>query len=127
MSHQTTSRTNGSAGPQRRKVWLIEGGYTSDTRHLEKLAGKKDQHRSLMNALEDRGLDARLMIFTFGVGGTVYKQSKDDMRQLGVDAADITITLKEIHLHSVTTAVAIITQRRILDRQKLFHSHKQPP
>ena len=127
MSHQTTSRTNGSAGPQRRKVWLIEGGYTSDTRHLEKLAEKKDQHCSLMNALEDRGLDARLMIFTFGVGGTVYKQSKEDMSQLGVDAAGITKTLKEIHLHSVTTAVAIITQRRILDRQKLFHSHKQPP
>ena len=32
------SRADGSSGPQRRKVWLIEGGYTSDTRHLEKLA-----------------------------------------------------------------------------------------
>ena len=31
-------------GPQRRKyrkVWLIEGGYTSDTRHLTKLAEKE--------------------------------------------------------------------------------------
>ena len=79
MNNRTTSMAGSSAGPQRRKVWLIEGGYTSDTRHLEKLAEKKNQHQSLMNALEDRGLDARLMIFTFGVGGTVYSQCKDDM------------------------------------------------
>ena len=33
------SRAVGSSWPQRRKVWLkLEGGYTSDTRHLEKLA-----------------------------------------------------------------------------------------
>ena len=36
------SRAEGSSGPQRRKVWLIEGGYTSDTRHLEKLAEKQN-------------------------------------------------------------------------------------
>ena len=127
MRHQIASRTDGSVGPQRRKVWLIEGGYTSDTRHLEKLAEKKSQHASLMNAIENRGLDARLMIFTFGVGGTIYSQSKDDMSQLGVGATSITKALKEIHLHSVTTAVAIITQRRILDGQKLMHSQKKPP
>ena len=38
------SRADGSSGPQRRKVWLIEGGYTSDTRHLEKLAEKQNQN-----------------------------------------------------------------------------------
>lgn len=37
---QRSSRADSSSGPRRRKVWLIEGGYTSDTRHLEKLAGK---------------------------------------------------------------------------------------
>ena len=39
------SRSEGSSGPQRRKVWLIEGGYTSDTRHLQKLAEKQKQHQ----------------------------------------------------------------------------------
>ena len=29
------SRADDSSGPQRRKLWLIEGGYTSDTRLLE--------------------------------------------------------------------------------------------
>ena len=71
-------------------------------------------------------------MFTFGsgsFGGTVYRlysQSKDDMSQLGVGAVatSVTKTLTEIHLHSVNTAVAIITQCRILDRQKLTHSQK---
>ena len=48
------SRADGSSGPQSRKVWLIEGGYTSDTRHLEKLAEKQNQHRKLVGALELR-------------------------------------------------------------------------
>ena len=34
-----------------RKVWLIEGEYTSDTRYLEKLAEKKNQHHKLMDVL----------------------------------------------------------------------------
>ena len=44
--------------PIKAKVWLIEGGYTSDTRHLEKLAEKKNQHQKLMDALVVRGFDA---------------------------------------------------------------------
>ena len=113
------NRADGSAGPQRRKVWLREGGYTSDTRHLEKLAEKQTQHRKLVGALELRGFDVKPMIFAFGVGGTIYKESVEDMRQLGVGTTAITKTLKEVHLHSVTCATNIITQRRILDSQKL--------
>ena len=78
------SRANGSTGPQRRKVWLIKGGYTSNTRHLEKLAEKQNQHRKLVGALELRGFDVKPMIFAFGIGGTIYKQSVEDMRQLGL-------------------------------------------
>ena len=66
-----------SSGPQRRKVWLIEGSYTSDTRHLEKLAEKLNQHQKLVGALELRRfdfIDVKPMVFTFGVGGTIYKR-----------------------------------------------------
>ena len=66
------------------------------------------------------------MIFAFGVGGTIYKQSVEDMRQLGVSATAITKTLKEVHVHSVTCATNII-QRRILDSQKLLQTQRQPP
>ena len=102
-----------------RIVWLIEGGYTSDTRYLEKLAEKKNQHHKLMNALTLRGFDAKLMIFAFGVGGSIYRQKIEDLRQLRVSTAVITKTLKDIHLHFVTYATNIITQRTNLDRQKL--------
>ena len=55
-----------------RKVRLIEGGYPSDTRHLEKLVEKQTQHRKLVGALELRGSTVQPMVFTFGVGGTAY-------------------------------------------------------
>ena len=105
----------------------ICSGYTSDTRHLEKLAEKQNQNRKLAGALELRGFDVKPMIFAFGVGGTIYEQSVEDMRQLGVSTTAITKTLKEVHLHSVTCATNIITQRRILDSQKLLQTHRQPP
>ena len=67
------------------------------------------------------------MIFAFGVGGTIYKQSVEDMRQLGVSSTAITKTLKEVHVHSVTCATSIFTQCRILDSQKLLQTQRQPP
>ena len=43
------NRADGSSRPQDRKVLvgLIEGGYTSDTRHLEMLAENQHQYRKL--------------------------------------------------------------------------------
>ena len=120
------NRAAGSSGPQCRKVWLIEGDYTSDTRHLEKLAEKQKQHRKLVGASELRRFDVKPITFAFGVGGTIYKQSVEDMRQLGVSSTAIIKTLKEVHLHSVTCATNIVTQRRILDSQKLLQTQRQP-
>ena len=121
------SRADGSSGPQRRKVWLIEGGYTSDTRHLEKLAEKKNQRQKLVGALELRGFDVKPIIFAFGVGGTIYKQAVEDLHQPGVSTMAITTPSKEAHLHSVKCATNIIIQRRVLDSQKLLRTQRQPP
>ena len=62
---------------------------------------------------------------TFGVGGTIYRQSMEDMYQLGVSTctAVITKTLEDIHLYSVTYAINIITQCRILEGQKFQQAH----
>ena len=119
MCSQRSFRIDSQSRPRCSRVWLIEGGYTSDIRHSEKLADKKNQHHRLLDALTLRGFDAKLMIFAFGVCGTMYRQSMEDMRQMGVSTAVITKTLRDIHLHSVTYASNIITQRRILDRQEL--------
>ena len=63
MNSQSRADGSSAAGPQRRKVWLVEGGYTSDTRHLEKLAEKHNQHRKLVGALELRGCQANDLHF----------------------------------------------------------------
>ena len=42
-------RSAGRPAPQQRKVWLIEGGCTSDTKYLDKIAQKKAQHQGLMD------------------------------------------------------------------------------
>ncbi len=80
-----------------------------------------------MQALQIRGYDAKLMTFTFGVGGSIYQQAHKDMQELGVSVTAAKTTLRAIHLHSVESAVKIITQRRILDRQKLLHAQVRPP
>ena len=115
-------RPSGSTGPRRRKIWVLEGGYTADTRHLDKVEEKQSQHAQLMHALQVRGFDAKLMVLTFGLGATIYQQAAEDLHALGVNMSSVKKTLKAIHLHSVECAVNIITQRRIMDRQKLFRS-----
>ena len=130
MSSQSSSGADSPSGPRRRKMWLIEGDTPLTPDILRSSHQKKNQHHKLMDALTPRGLYAKLMIFAFMVGGTIYRQTMEDMRQLGVSTANITKTLKDIHLHSVTYATNIITQRRLLDRQKLkqpHHTQQYPP
>ena len=69
----------------------------------------------MMKAVGVKGFDAKLMVFAFGVGGSIYKQTLKDLKQVGVSAAARTKILRD--LHSVTSAVYMITWRRILDTQ----------
>ena len=43
---------------RQRKAWLLECGCTSDTRHLGKIQEKRQQHKTLLKALEMKGFDA---------------------------------------------------------------------
>ncbi len=74
---------------------------------------KELQHAQLMHALQVKGFDAKLMVLTFGLGGTVYQQiaCAEDMRLPGVNMTSVQNTLRAIHLHSgsVECAVHIIT------------------
>ena len=86
------------------------GGYTADTRHQEKIHKKQEQHKHLMKALTLQGYDARLMIFIFGVGGSILQQAKDDLKVLGVDQTAIKKVLRGIQLHSVEYVAKFVTQ-----------------
>ncbi len=79
---------------RRRKVWVIEGGYTADSRPGDKMREKELQHAQLMHALKVRGFDAELMVLMFGLGGTVYQQAAEDLHLLGVNMPSVKPTIK---------------------------------
>ena len=110
-----------------RKIWVIEGGYTSDTRHAEKVQEKMEQHKTLLQALEAQGFDTRLAILTFGVGGTLYKPTKDALHDVGITPTEMKRLLKELHLHSIECLHNVVIQRRMLDSQALRHQTPRPP
>ncbi len=95
-------------------MWVLEGGYTADTGHWDyrdMMKEKELQHAQLqhaqlaqlqlMHALQIRCFNAKLMILTVGLGGTVYQQAAEDLRALGVNMTSVKTTLTAIHLHSV--------------------------
>ena len=112
---------------RKRKIWLLEGGYTADTKHLAKIAEKEQQHMTLLRALRTQGFDPHLQILTFGVGGTVFEQTKTFMHDNGISPNDTTHLLNQIHLHSVQCLHNIVVQRRQLDTQILRHQTPRPP
>ena len=89
---------------RKRKIWLLEGGYTSDTRHLEKPTEKERQHDTLLKALDLQGFDTRLGGLTFGVGGSVYKGIQAILSDVGIVPTEMKKVLNDIHLHSVKLA-----------------------
>ena len=80
-----------------------------------------------MKALDLQGFDARLLILTFGVGGTIYKRTLDSLEIAGVGTMEMKTLLKDIHLHSVACLHNIVIQRRCLDSEALRHQTPRPP
>jgi hypothetical protein len=44
-----------------RKIWLIESGYSSNTRYMDKVTEKKEQHAELCKLLAAEGYDVMLL------------------------------------------------------------------
>ena len=112
---------------RKRKIWLLEGGGTSDTRHFEKVIEKQRQLETLLKALDLRGFDTRLGVLTFGVGGSIYKGTQAILSDVGIIPAELKKVLKDIQLHSVEYLHTIVIQRRHLDSQALRHQTPRPP
>ena len=88
---------------------------------------KRQQHKTLLKALEMQGFDVRLLILTFGVGGTIYKRTQDYLEDVGIGPVEMKKLLKDIHLHSVEYLHNIVVQRRQLDSEALRHQTHRPP
>ena len=95
------SQTHTHSQSRQRKLRLLEGECRSDTRHPEKIEGERQQHKTLLKALEMRGFDARLLMLTCVVGGTIYKRTQDYSKDVGISPVEMKKLLRDIRLHSV--------------------------
>jgi hypothetical protein len=56
-----------------RKIWLIELGYSSDTRYMDKVTEKQEQHAELGKLLAAEGYDVVLLPGVLGSAGAFFK------------------------------------------------------
>jgi hypothetical protein len=56
-----------------RKVWLNELGYSSDTRYMDKVIEKNEQHAELCKLLAAEEYDVMLLPVVLWIAGTLFK------------------------------------------------------
>ena len=99
-----------------RTVSIVEGGYCSDTRYLEKLAEKEAQHTALETALKSYGYDVEVLTYILGFGGSTYTSNEKTMKALGIDHSAADALTRKTHEHTVVCAHNILKCRRFLER-----------
>ena len=108
-----------------RKVWIVEGGYCTDTRYMDKLLRKELQHKQLQESLKQRGFEVILLPIVLGVTGTIYKTNIAALSALGIEQDKAKKLLKELHLHAVISHHTIIKLRRKLENINMSKTKKQ--
>ena len=98
MPTLTARLQNGRA----RKIWIVEGGYCSDTRYEDKLKEKEGQHQALQTALEDHGHQVSTLPIILGVSGSHFHSTTDAFKQLGIGHDAINTLMIKLHEHSIT-------------------------
>jgi hypothetical protein len=101
-----------------RKVWLIELGYSSDTRYMDKVIEKKEQHAELCKMLAVEGYDVGLLPVVLGSAGTLFKCLGGATKEMDIPNARKTKLYSKLHLHSIHSLQNLVSQRRYLERQK---------
>lgn len=71
--HNEEGALSTTIGDKRRKVWILEGGYCSDTNYARKYEQKTQQHQKLCHMLTQHGYEVRLLPLPLGLAGTMYK------------------------------------------------------
>ena len=103
---------NGTA----RRIWIVEGGYCSDTRYQEKLKDKEAQHQALQEALEDYGYKVAVLPVILGFSGSHFHTTTHAFKQLGIEHSAATTLMLKLHEHAITSLHNIVVSRRVLER-----------
>lgn len=109
-----------------RKVWIVEGGYCTDTRYSDKFRRKETQHEHLQTLLQARGFEVILLPVILGFTGAIYKTTVSAVAALCIERAQAKKLLYDLHAHAIQTHHTIIKLRRKLENTKLPKTSKRP-
>jgi ribonuclease HI len=89
----------GGAGTKGRRLTLVELKYCRDTDPEYRLQQAHNQHAELIGILKEAGHETQLVTILLGVGGTIYKTTKEAIHKLGATSASKTTS--DLHYYSV--------------------------
>jgi hypothetical protein len=99
-----------------RKIRLIELGYSSDTRYMDKVIEKKEQHAELCRLLAAEEYVVVLLPVVLGIAGTFFKCRDRATKEMDIPNARKKNLHSKLHLHSIHSLQSLVSQRRYLDR-----------
>jgi hypothetical protein len=94
---------------------FIELGYSSDTRYMDKVIEKIEQHAELCKLLAVKGYDVMLLPVVLGSAGTPFKCLDRAAKEMNIPNGGKKETTKS-HLHNLHILQNLLSQRRYLQR-----------
>jgi hypothetical protein len=82
-------------------MWLIELGYSSDTRYMDKGTEKKGQHAELSRLIAAEGYDVMLLPVVLGSAGTLFKFLDRATKEMDIPNARRKKLYSKLQLHCV--------------------------
>ena len=124
--------TNPNKDPPTRpcKAFILEVGYTSETRYTDKVLEKTQQHAQLRSLLESEGFEGVIQSVILGTSGGIFLSQGQILDELGVEKSRRDKLNRKLHLHSIHTMHSLIQLRRQKEA-KMQKGHqvrkKKPP
>ncbi len=96
-------------------IRIVEIGYTSEGRYMEKVQEKNQQHEKLQDLLKTEGHRVQQSNVILGSSGGIFKSTLDTLEDLGIVKERRVKLAKRLHEHSIKWLHAIVTKRRTLE------------
>ena len=106
-------------GGRDRTVKIVEVGYTSEGRYVQKLDEKSDQHQQLKQLLQAEGFSTTVLPVILGCTGGIFTTATEAFENLGIDKQNITRLNRKLHCDAITWMHTIVKKRRALDATRL--------
>ncbi len=116
-------------GKHKRKVKIVEVGYTSEGRFVDKCEEKNAQHCQLKQLLEAQGFQVDIVPLIIGSTGGIFNLTSAGLDCLGIDKQRRQVLVQKLHVKSIVWMHDIIKKRRALDAtlSPNLPCNKKPP